>query len=210
LKRDLQTLLKPIPLQIIALVNAEVIHLLYQTHKALIGAARLVHAEERSHPPSNGRVGRSDKARTPTASSFEAKSKEVKAEREKSLSRAALKVLTKCSSQVEGDQAIPKAESQQIFSEKPVPSTEHPKLTKFLICVSEDTGFPRSLRFQPGVFDGAALFQHDEDDQGGEKAALHGLEDENTLFIGGTIYLKGPEREFNRIEKILTLLVRRS
>lgn len=204
----LQELLYPIPLQVIALVNAEVIHLLYATHKALTAAAKQLEAAEREQAIPNGRVGRPERAKTPLAVNRDVVAKEAKAEREKSLSRAALKVL---SDQNAASEPLPvegqSSAKDEIASKIPFPTVEPPKLTKFLICVSEESGFPRSLRFEPGVFDGAALFQHDEDEHEGEKAALHIADDDRTHFVGGTIHLKGPEREFNRVEKILTLIV---
>lgn len=80
------------------------------------------------------------------------------------------------------------SEADASNSEKPQAIREThglPKLTKFLICVSEGIGSTRKAVFEPSIFNGAPLFQHDDEEhEDPEKSVIN---DEIFLYIGGTL-----------------------
>jgi hypothetical protein len=62
-----------------------------------------------------------------------------------------------------------------------------PKLTKFLICVSEDVGSTRRLAFEANVYSGAPLFQNDDEEQ--EASEKYIINEEVWQYVGGEFRL---------------------
>lgn len=61
-----------------------------------------------------------------------------------------------------------------------------PKLTKFLICVSEDVGSTRRIVFDANAYTGAPLFQNDDEDaeEGSDKTIIN---EEVWHYVGGKL-----------------------
>lgn len=63
-----------------------------------------------------------------------------------------------------------------------------PKLTKFVICVSEDVGSTRRLAFEANTYAGAPLFQNDDEDQEALEKSI--INEEVWHYIGGEFLSK--------------------
>lgn len=181
----MQELLAPLPTEILALIDDQLICQISRTRRALAKAQvqyDIARAELRELDGKSGKPGKekkdgklADGTRTSTGNE---KGKEKEAAIQLNANEIArhllLDYLTSEHATVD----------EELSEKTETPPDIHglPKLTRFLICVSEDISSNRRVHFESGVFSGAPLFQDDEDDL--EKPVM---DEETYTYVGGVL-----------------------
>lgn len=193
----MQDLLAPLPTEILALIDDQVIRQLARTKRALARADLQYELARAELKAQDGKPGKT----SATASSTTAKKERKVVEGEPNAEDSDTKNNTKrknadAISQLDVEETARHLLLEELTAEhakrieasaeerEPTQEIEGlPKLTKFLICVSEDVGSTRRLTFDANAFTGAPLFQgDDEDEKDAEKFIIN---EEVYAYVGG-------------------------
>lgn len=193
----MQELLRPLPLEIGQLVTHDVLEKIACTRGALAKAAVQLQGLQNDHKSKDAKSAKSSKPKdTPQDKETDKAKAAVERRRQESDSGTTVEKGKGCIASPSDFDLYETARhilledlnNKRSIDISPEPSTSKgptlPKLTRFLICVSEDVGNSRKTTFEAGVFNGAPLFQQDDEEaDSSEKSTI--LHEDAFDYVGG-------------------------